>query len=313
MKAVVLDSDPIARRLLEEALGRAGHELRFTEDGQQALRWLAEEPRPELAFVDWRAAGMDGVEICRRLRRLGPEAPYLVLLGVAGETDAAPSALAVGADDLLLKPLRLDELELRLRLGVRTQSARLEVVRLRNEVARRSQVDQLTGVEDRMAITQRLEGELSRSQRGNAPLSILLVDIDQFRNINELFGHEAGDSVLTGVAARIRRVLRRYDSLGRFGAEEFLVLLPGCGPDHTHALSERLLRSITADPIPTQQGRVAATCSVGALCLPFAEGDVAPEVDEVLLAVERAARDAKLQGGDQAVVLSLRPGAMADG
>lgn len=310
MRAVVLDADPVARALVIEALGRAGHEVEATGDGQAALGLLGGESVPDLAVLDWRAQAVDGVELCRRLRRLGPRAPYLMLTAAPDEMDAAAAALAVGADDLLRKPLRLDELELRLRLASRAQAARKEVLSLRAEVTQRSRVDQLTGLEDRQAILQRLDGELSRAARTSTPLSALLVDIDQFRNINDVFGHEAGDAVLTNVAARIRRALRRYDSLGRWGAEEFLVLLPGCAAEHTEVLTQRLLQTISAEPVPTGQGRVAVTCSAGALCLPFGPTDAAPDSEEVTIALERAAGEAKQAGGNQAIVYSLEPGAM---
>ncbi len=312
MKAIVVDADPVARALLHEALGRAGHEFETFHDGTEALPRFAQEPLPDLAILDWRAAGVDGVDIARRLRSLGPRAPYLLLTAAPGEREAARTALTIGADDLLEKPLRLDELELRLRLGMRTQAARMEVLRLRAELIGRSRVDQLTGLADRQAITERLQDELARSMRMKTPIGLLLIDVDQFRAFNEVFGHEAGDAVLTSIAARLRRVLRRYDIFGRWGAEEFLAILPGCDLTQLGALSDRLLGAIRSESVVTSQGRVAVTCSIGAFGLPCDEPTAIPNVDVIAAVLERAANEATRGGGDRARVLTMDARAPAD-
>jgi diguanylate cyclase (GGDEF)-like protein len=305
MRAVVVDADPVARVLLHEALGRTGHAFETFADGEEALARFAREPLPALAILDWRADGVDGVDLARRLRSLGPRAPYVLLTAAPGEREAARTALTVGADDLIEKPLRLDELELRLRIGMRTQAARMEVLRLRAELIGRSRVDLLTGLADRRAITERLQDELARGKRMAAPIGLLLIDVDQFRAFNDVFGHEAGDAVLTTIAARLRRVLRRYDSFGRWGVEEFLAVLPGCKIDQLGALSERLLAAIRSDSVVTSQGRVAVTCSIGAFGLPCDAPEDIPDVDVIAAVLERAANEAARAGGDRVRLLKM--------
>lgn len=304
MRVVIADAEPISRALLGEALARAGHLTEVAHDGQEAWTLVSGDNPPELLIVDWRVAGLDGLELSRRVRGLGPKAPFVLLLAAADEPEAVAECNAVGADDVLQKPLRLDLLELRLRLAARTQTARLELARMRSEAASRSRVDQLTGVDDRLAITSRFEAELSRAARMQAALTILLLDVDRFRDINDAFGHEAGDTVLVTIAARCRKALRRYDVVGRWGGEEFLLLLPGCTPENAQQLADRLLHAMRSDTIPTSQGRVAITCSLGGICL-GAGADESDDPEQVIKAVERAAAEAAAAGGDRATVFRV--------
>ncbi len=310
MRAILLDTDPIARALLCEVLERGGHVAEVASDGHDAWSRIDGSDPPEIAILDWRAPGIDGVELCRRSRGLGPKAPFIILLAAEGERAALAEGAAAGADDVLEKPLRLDSLDLRIRLAGRSQAAKLELAALRLEAAQRSRVDQLTGVDDRYAIQTRLDHELARAARTGTPLAMMLLDIDQFRQINLTFGVAAGDTVLTTVAARTRRTLRRYDAIGRWGAEEFLLLLPGCGTEHARQLAERVLTAISSETVATLQGRVAVTCSVGVLCWrPAASGtsDDDSSVDEVIVALQRATADATMRGGNRASVLARRP------
>lgn len=309
MRAILLDTDPIARALLCEILERGGHVAEIAEDGRDAWQRIEVDNPPEIAILDWRAPGIDGVELCRRSRGLGPKAPFIILLAAEGERAALAEGAAAGADDVLEKPLRLDSLDLRIRLAGRSQAAKLELAALRAEAARRSRVDQLTGVDDRQAIHARLGNEMARAARTATPLSMMLVDIDQFRQINQTFGVAAGDAVLTSIAARIRRALRRYDAIGRWGAEEFLLLLPGCGADHAHQLADRLLTTISTETVPTVQGRVAVTCSIGVLCWgpdATARRDDDAAVEDVIAALQRAASDAGSRGGNRVSALARR-------
>ncbi len=304
MRAVIADAEPISRALLGEALARAGHLTEVARDGLEAWRLVAGDDPPDLLIADWRVAGLDGLELCRRVRGLGPKAPFVVLLAAADEAQAMAEGIAAGVDDVLQKPLRLDVLELRLRLAARTQTARLELARMRAEAASRSRVDQLTGVDDRLAISSRLEAELSRAARTKSALTVLLLDVDRFRDINDAFGHEAGDTVLVTIAARCRKALRRYDVVGRWGGEEFLLLLPGCTADHAQQLADRLLQAIRVDTIPTSQGRVAITCSLGGICLDVG-ADESNNPEQVVKAVERATEEAAAAGGDRAAIFRV--------
>ncbi len=149
MKAVVLESDPVARALIAESLARAGHEVHAAADGHEAWVLLAQDLPPDIAVLDWRSEGIAGVDLARRAGGLSPVAPYVVLVAGPGEPEAAAAALAAGADDIVFKPVRIDVLDLRLRLAARTQGARRELVALRAEQAQRGRVDQLTGVDDK--------------------------------------------------------------------------------------------------------------------------------------------------------------------
>lgn len=303
MRAIIVDHDPIARAMLLEVLTSAGHQATALSDSLQAAALLEGADVPDLILADWRARGLDGAEICRRARGLAPKAPHVILLAAPDEPEAIAAAEAAGADDLLIKPLRMDMLRLRMRVAARSQAAHAELAALRQAAALRTRQDPLTQVLDRQSISQRLDEELARAVRAETPLAGLLVDIDRFRDINEAFGHAAGDTVLATVAARVRRILRRYDAMGRWDAEEFLVVLPGCTAVAARGLADRLLAAIRSEPVRTAQGHVVITCSIGGLGLRAA--DCAADAAELTDALERGVAVAAASGGDRCQIYDL--------
>jgi two-component system cell cycle response regulator len=267
MKILAAEDNPVFQSMLRSMLTKWGYEVILAGDGNQAWSALQEECPPRLAILDWMMPGLDGVEVCRRLRAANRE-PYVYVLLLTARTDSQDlvEGMEAGADDYLTKPFNATELRARLRAGRRIVELQEELMLAREALREQATHDGLTGLLNRSAIMEVLHNEMARSQRGSQPLSILMVDLDHFKLVNDEFGHLAGDAVLREASARMRAVVRRYDSVGRYGGEEFLVVLPGCDSVAAAAEAERLRLSLSSTPFVFLNGTCALTGSIGYVC-----------------------------------------------
>ena len=201
--------------------------------------------------------GLDGPEICRLVRHEG-QAPYvyMILLTVRNGKCDIVSGIESGADDYVSKPFDNLELRARVRAGRR-------IVELHEALRFQVSHDILTGLLSRGAVLDDLQRELSRSSRPGTPVGVLIVDIDHFKQLNDTFGHLAGDAALREVAQRMVAVLRPHDALGRYGGDEFLAVLSNCGRDEARDASERLRRAVAATPLMIPAGETSLTVSIG--------------------------------------------------
>ncbi|NUM53957.1 MAG: diguanylate cyclase [Candidatus Hydrogenedentes bacterium] len=294
MRILIAEDDAVSRRILEAYLRKWGHDVVVAKDGAEAWECLQREDAPRLALLDWMMPAIDGVEVCKRVRaRDGAPFTYLLLLTAKGETGDIVTALDAGADDYLIKPYNADEL--RSRIGAGERIVRLhEELELANAALRRlSQTDFLTQVSNRSAIVHRLEEELSRSARTNAPLAVFLLDVDHFKRINDTYGHAAGDAVLIEVARRLKEQCRTYDATGRYGGEEFVVIAPGPQRTEIEAVGERVRKAIAHAPFACDDKSIDVTVSVGGVWI--APG-VAASVDVVLRRADELLYQAKHAG-----------------
>ncbi len=250
-------------------LYRWGYEVVIAKDGEEAWRELQAEDVPRLAILDWMMPGIDGVEVCRRVRSAHRE-PYVYILLLTARTDAQDlvEAMDAGADDYLTKPFNSMELKARLRAGRRIVDLQEQLLMAREALRQQATHDGLTGLLNRTSILDILHKELERASREDLPLSILMVDLDRFKQINDTRGHLAGDAVLREAAVRMKSAIRRYDSLGRYGGEEFLVVLPGCPGNGAAAHADRLRMSLGSEPFSFSCQPIEVTCSVGIACRP---------------------------------------------
>lgn len=241
MKVLIADDSGTSRMLLRSTLQRWGYEVVMAENGAQAWEILAQPDAPAMAVLDWVMPHMTGPEVCRKVRENRREPyTYILLLTSKNTKNETVEGLDAGADDYIVKPFDEQELQVRLRAGKRIVDLQIELLTAREELRERANKDLLTMLPNRPAIAAALERELSRCHRDRRTVGVILLDIDHFKKINDTYGHFAGDAVLRETAARLRGNMRPYDSVGRYGGEEFLVVLPNCDIDQAKVQAERM-------------------------------------------------------------------------
>jgi diguanylate cyclase (GGDEF)-like protein len=300
MMVLVADGDAGVLHQTEALLPKWGYEVAGAATGPEALAVLLGDNPPRIALLDWRLPGVDGVEVCRRVR-VRPESPsvHIVLL-VAGGNENLPEGLNAGADDFLRKPIDPHELKARLRTGSRLleleDSVRASQAALRVQVTR----DPLTGAWNRSAILDFLSRDFARAERDKESLAILLADLDGLRDINDRYGQSAGDEVLKEAVRRTRASIRVYDAVGRYGGEEFLVVLPGSDGLTALYVAERIRGNVAAAAVDTVEGQIPVTVSLGAAALTPDR----PDAIELLRAASAALAHAKSGGPNRCVLVA---------
>ncbi|HUF66090.1 MAG TPA: diguanylate cyclase, partial [Gemmatimonadaceae bacterium] len=260
MQSLIADDEIISRKVLHGTLVQLGHDCVAVADGSSAIEALLGTDGPRLAILDWMMPGTDGLEVCRVVRERAEAYVYIILLTGRDSAEDMITALDSGVDDFLTKPFRLGELRARLRSGTRVLELQSGLLDAQEALRHHATLDHLTGLWNRRMILEQLDRELSRVLREKCSLTVAMVDIDRFKAINDTHGHAAGDAVIRDTAAAIRSQLRDYDVVGRYGGEEFLLLLPGCGPESGRMIADRVRERIEA--VPTLYG--ALTLSVTA-------------------------------------------------
>jgi two-component system cell cycle response regulator len=303
MHAVVADDDRIATAILERSLARWGVDVTVVHDGDAAWRVLTAEATPDLAIVDWMMPGIDGIELCRRIRASPALASLYVLLltGRASRADLV-AGLDAGADDYMVKPIDAEELRARVHVGTRvvTLQRRLtervsELQLARDHLARLASTDALTKLYSRRWWFELATIEYARSLRSDRGFSMLAIDIDFFKTVNDTFGHEAGDRVLQQFADVLRSESRQGDIVGRIGGEEFALLLPETSLGAAEILARRITESCRTMSVVTARGTtVRVTCSTGVTEM---TGDD-DSLEAVLRRADSALYDAKRSGRD---------------
>ena len=264
VQVLAAEDNPVFQSMLANMLTKWGYQPVLARDGNEAWEALQQPDGPQLAILDWMMPGLKGVDICRNVRAAGRE-PYVYILLLTARTDSQDlvEGMEAGADDYLTKPFQTHELRVRLRAGRRILELQQELLAAREALRQQATRDGLTGLLNRCAILAVLDKELARASRDGHPLSVLMLDLDHFKDINDTYGHAAGDAVLREGAHRMQAALRSYDSVGRYGGEEFLIVLPGCDGSGALAQAERV-RAVFADsPFVNQHGRLTVTCSIG--------------------------------------------------
>ncbi|TAJ10820.1 MAG: diguanylate cyclase [Nitrospirae bacterium] len=263
MRVLIAEADALARRVLETALTQWGHEVAGCADGVAALQLLLGATPFDYALLDWSLAELDGPKICRAVRKQSAVQTYLLLLCKPDADQVPLAALDAGADDALLKPVDADQLQFRLHAGQKVLELRRELASAQETLRVKTLQDPVTGLWNREALTDSMDRELDRARREGAPLGFVLLDVDDFRLVNDTLGRRAGDGALRQVGQRLRRSLRPYDVLGRYGGDQFLAILPGCDEPLATALAERLRTSVSAQPIALDEGTIRITLSAG--------------------------------------------------
>jgi two-component system, cell cycle response regulator len=264
LRILVAEDDPISRLLITRFLGVWGYETVTAVNGEEAWQIVQQENAPEMLILDWNMPGMDGIEICRRVRACsdGPYRYVLLLTARAGRDDLV-HGLEAGADDYVTKPLDAAALKARLTIGRRILDLQQRLVLAAEQTRFEASHDSLTGIWNRAAILEFLRGQFSRASRDGISLALAVADIDFFKKVNDTFGHVAGDVVLREVARRLRQSLRPYDWVGRYGGEEFLIIAPDCTLANGFATCERLRSVVGGKPFDVGGQAVNVTMSFG--------------------------------------------------
>ncbi|MGH9684970.1 MAG: GGDEF domain-containing response regulator [Candidatus Acidiferrales bacterium] len=263
-RILIAEDDRVSRRVLEVFLTKWGYEVLLAENGDQALKILEDDNAPRVAVLDWMMPGMEGVQVCRRVREHA-ERPYIyiLLLTARGQKEDMLAGLGSGADDYLTKPFDAQELRARLHVGERIVDLQDLLIDARDQLRFRATHDALTGVANRGVVLDALRRESARQVREGGPFGIVLADLDHFKNVNDAHGHLCGDAVLQEAAQRMSASVRAYDTVGRYGGEEFLIVVPASDSLGTLGLAERIRLAIAATPIATKAGDVQVTASLG--------------------------------------------------
>ena len=266
MRILIADDEAMSRCLLQKTLERAGYEVLAVENGRQAADQLCVTNGPKLALLDWVMPELDGPGVCREVRKRKEQSyVYMVLLTSKEAKEDVVAGLGSGADDYLTKPFDAEELKARLRTGLRILDLENRLVEAREEMRFKAMHDSLTSLWNRGMILELLGRELSRSRREHVSTAILLCDLDHFKNVNDTFGHLAGDEVLRETARRLLSSVRSYDFVGRYGGEEFLVVLNNCDPAFGFVRAEQIRKTIAQCPVQTSNGVVPVSMSLGVL------------------------------------------------
>jgi two-component system cell cycle response regulator len=279
---------------LGKTLARWGYEVTEAEDGNEALRLLTQKNAAPLAILSGKMNGLRGAELCQRLRAAAAE-PYIyvILLMEKSQGDDLLEAFEQGADDYLVKPFDGYELRAKLLVAKRILGLQDRLISMRDELLVQATHDSLTGLWNRKASMDTLARELSRAGRENRRVGLLLADLDHFKQINDTYGHLAGDRVLQTVAMRLKSALRTYDTIGRYGGEEFLIICPGCDEAALLRRGEHLRTALASEPVVTPEGNIPVSLSLGAAVSSgsFLQAEMLKLADEALYRAKRAGRN----------------------
>ena len=297
MKILVLHSDLAERTLIEQVLTQDGHAVSVSGNSDDAFQ-LLQEGEIRFVVVDRETAEREGKRFVQRVREVDP--PYyiyiLLLIPQVQENDLA--SRNAGADDFLRKPIEPMELRSRIQVGGRILAMSHHLAVAKDTLQRVAMFDTLTGALNQRAFIQYSHGELERARRAQEPLSLIALDVDQFQSINEKFGRNIGNDVLTVVSKGIREKSRPYDGVGRYEADTFLLILPGVIGQDAERIAKRILSSIHNTEISLLDGTIVhVKLSAGIACSVriTASTEIRILIDRALEAMGQAKRE----GGNQ--------------
>jgi two-component system cell cycle response regulator len=295
---LVADDDGVTRAIVSSWLKGAGYAVIAASDGDQALQ-LARDQQPDLLLVDVTMPGRDGYDVCRAIQAESATPPPVIFLTAHTHTDARVAGLDAGAVDYIVKPFANEELVARVRAALRTKA-------VHDGLAEQAARDGLTGVFNRRELDSRAAEAAGLAIRHGRPLSCLLLDLDHFKQINDSYGHAAGDTVLREAAQRICDSSRVSDIVGRYGGEEFVVLLPETDSEAAVTTANKLRGLLSAAPVAVGRESIPIRASIGVST--WGPGMLAPS--DLYAAADEALYRAKELGRDRTelhVPLAARP------
>ncbi|MCK5115087.1 MAG: diguanylate cyclase [Candidatus Aegiribacteria sp.] len=263
MKILIVDDDPINLKILSKVVSDLGYDPITVNNGTDALESIKQK-ECSVVLLDWMMPGMDGIEVCRGIRMLDDENVCYIIINSAREgSDDISRALKAGANDYISKNTDLVELKARIGAGVRTARLERKLIDLNNRLKYLVRIDSLTGLLNHAAILKELSMELDRGRRDATPTSILMLDLDRFKTVNDTYGHQTGDEVLIRFSDLLTQSCRSFDRIGRYGGEEFLIVLPRTEEEECITIGNRIRTQTETLQIVNEINNLRITCSIG--------------------------------------------------
>lgn len=297
MRVLIAEDDSASNIFLKRLLLRWGFDIETAFDGTRAWELLQEEDAPSMAVLDWMMPGMDGLEVCRRLRekeKNDHRYTYVMMLTSRTEKEDIIAGMEAGADDYLTKPFDKDELLARLRAGQRIIELHGALSAANKRLLVLSRLDPLTGALSRNALLHDMDLAMYRASREKKSLGIAMVDFDNLKEYNQRFGRDTGDRALQESVRKICGCLRRTDCLGRWGGDEFLVILPGVTIDQGKTVCRRIRQAIAREETVVGEQSLKITASQS-----LAIWDGKSGIDELIMQAENTLRASRDRGNNR--------------
>jgi diguanylate cyclase (GGDEF)-like protein len=299
MNILIAEDDAPSRLILQSLLTKWGYTVTTVADGDEAWRILCEPKHPMLVILDWMLPGSEGPEIVRRLRVKEESNPHYVIITTFGTSEnAAALALDAGADDFIGKPFNQDELRARVNVGYRITrlhealTEKLHKLEAATEtISRIARTDELTGLHNRRSFNENFTLALSSARRHGHPLSLISIDLDHFKKVNDTFGHSIGDLVLKEFSDLLKEMVRIEDIASRWGGEEFIILLTDTSREDAVTLAERIRSAFEKQSSSAAPFAVTASFGVAQLQNGEVEDDLIRRVDDALYTAKREGRN----------------------
>lgn len=263
MKILIADDDPAILANLANLVNEIGHEPFCVTSGIEVYTLLSEQ-KYNIAIIDWELPDKKGCNICHDIRKQeGTEHIYIIMLSSDEKTENIQLALESGANDYLTKSFNTIELKARINVGIRTAKLEKQMTEMNEKLKLLASTDSQTKLLNHGSILQELRVELNRSKREDTTTGVMMLDIDDFKAVNDTYGHQVGDKVLRRFSDTLKESCRVYDRVGRYGGEEFLIVLPRTTMEQAMDIGERLLKEIENLVFDDIVEGMKITCSIG--------------------------------------------------
>lgn len=292
LKIVVADDSAIYRKLVEDTLAHEQYALVFAKNGREAIDLISAH-RPAVVITDWEMPDVTGIELCEQIRCDLDSYPHIILLTSNNQKDQIIKGLAAGADDYLTKPFHPGELLARVAVGRRIAELHRQIQAKNKLLEELALTDPLTGLPNRRAIEDWATRELKGAARHGFTFWVVMADLDRFKNVNDTYGHDAGDLVLQKFAALLRANTRGSNISGRIGGEEFVLVISHIGKADVITAVDRIRRQLEGERLSTGAGVIRITASFG---ISGFKGSRAPPFKDLLRSADAALYAAKHAG-----------------
>ena len=296
LNILVADDSAVYRKLVEQTLPPDQYLILFAKTGQSAVD-LFKQHRPALVITDWVMPDLTGIEVCRQIRASAQNSyTYIIIVTSASEKESVVEGLEAGADDYLTKPFHPKELLARAGVGRRLVNLHQQIESQNRLLKELALTDGLTGLPNRCAVEDWAKGQLSCATRHGFSFWVVIADLDNFKVVNDTYGHDAGDTVLKEFAGILKRTVRCSDMCGRTGGEEFIIIFTHADECNVGVVVERILRQLRAHEFSFGGKTVQVTASFG---IAGFQRKGTPEFAELMNQADAALYVAKRGGRDR--------------